>query len=105
MKQQLRRMQEAINLIRSASDEELHEILISIGARSTKPNAVSERIKIHVSRAIVDDVLPHGKCNTFGFTEHEGGRIQTQTLTVARYGCGAASSTFHNIVVSGELVA
>ena len=66
MKQQLRRMQEAINLIRSASDEELHEILISIGARSTKPNAVSERIKIHVSRAIVD-VLPHGKRNTFGF--------------------------------------
>lgn len=43
MKQQLQKMQEAIDYIRMASDEKLHEICLSLGAKSTKLQAERAR--------------------------------------------------------------
>lgn len=104
MKQQLRKMQEAIDYIREATDEELHEILISLGAKSTKPQAVSGRFKLRVSRTIVDDVLPHDESNTYKRVE-KGGRVEPPSIIVAQYRSDGATSTFDKITPTGELVA
>lgn len=64
MKQQLQRMQEAIDHIRKASDEELHKIYLSLGAQSTKPQALSATYRVLISRRKTEGGVPR-----FGVSE------------------------------------
>lgn len=107
MKQQLQKMQEAIDYIRTASDDELHEILVSLGARSTKPQATSAKYHVVVSRSTLDKGLFQFVADASGSgTDVKGPEsIQVRQLVVARNEMTSTTTAFRQPSRSGGLVA